>query len=273
MPENLKEEFAHAKGNLLLKQGRYEEAIPQIRSGMKRYGATNLDKAREHYLLGQLYTLTGDYKAAYKSFDKTISKNPPYELEFNARIRQTESATDENQKKILRKLKRMAKSPKNEEYLSQIYYAIGNIHMNSKDTTEAIKAYETGVAEGSTSGYGTGMIHLSLANIYWEREKFSKAYENYGKAIAIINENTDGYVYNAHYNSIYGLKLVAKRKARTRASRYKHDFAYTGTHAVYSDHIFIRFYVVFYNFHFKKFASRKRFLLFRGNNVSNNKSF
>ena len=193
VPENLKEEFAHAKGNLLLKQGRYEEAIPQIRSGMKRYGATNLDKAREHYLLGQLYTLTGDYKAAYKSFDKTISKNPPYELEFNARIRQTESATDENQKKILRKLKRMAKSPKNEEYLSQIYYAIGNIHMNSKDTTEAIKAYETGVAEGSTSGYGTGMIHLSLANIYWEREKFSKAYENYSKAIAIINENTDGY--------------------------------------------------------------------------------
>ena len=65
--------------------------------------------------------------------------------------------------------------------------------MNGKDTAEAIKAYETGVAEGSTSGYGTGMIHLSLANIYWEREKFSKAYENYGKAIAIINENTDGY--------------------------------------------------------------------------------
>ena len=193
VPDGLKEEFAHAKGNLLLKQERYGEAIPHISTGMRRDGATNLDKAREHYLLGQLYILTGDYKSAYKSFDKTISKNPPYELEFNARIRQTESATDENQKKILRKLKKMARSPKNEEYLSQIYYAIGNIHMNGKDTTEAIKAYETGVAEGSTSGYGTGMIHLSLANIYWEREKFSKAYENYGKAMAIINENTAGY--------------------------------------------------------------------------------
>ena len=193
VPDGLKEEFAHTKGNLLLKQERYGEAIPHISTGMRRDGATNLDKAREHYLLGQLYILTGDYKSAYKSFGKTISKNPPYELEFNARIRQTESATDENQKKILRKLKKMARSPKNEEYLSQIYYAIGNIHMNGKDTAEAIKAYETGVAEGSTSGYGTGMIHLSLANIYWEREKFSKAYENYGKAIAIINENTDGY--------------------------------------------------------------------------------
>ena len=193
VPDGLKEEFAHTKGNLLLRQQRNDEAIPQIQKGMKRDGATNLDKAREHYLLGQLYAMAGDNKAAYKSFGRTIAKNPPYELEFNARIRQTETATDENQKKILRKLKKMARSPKNEEYLSQIYYAIGNIHMNGKDTAEAIKAYETGVAEGSTSGYGTGMIHLSLANIYWEREKFSKAYENYGKAMAIINENTAGY--------------------------------------------------------------------------------
>lgn len=193
IPNDLKEDFAHAKGNLLLKQQRFEEAIPHIRKGMKRSGATSLDKAREYYLLGQLYALTGDKKAAYKSFGKTISKSPPYELEFNARIRQTETATDENHKKILRKLKRMARSPKNEEYLSQIYYAIGNIHLSRKDTTEAIKAYETGVAEGSTGGYGTGMIHLTLADIYWNREKFSKAYENYGKAVAMINENTDGY--------------------------------------------------------------------------------
>lgn len=193
VPNRLDEEYAHAKGNLLLKQQRFEEAIPYIQKGMKRRGATSLDKAREYYLLGQLYTLTGDKKAAYKSFGKTISKSPPYELEFNARIRQTETATDENHKKILRKLKRMARSPKNEEYLSQIYYAIGNIHMSRKDTTEAIKAYETGVAEGSASGYGTGMIHLSLAGIYWEKEKFSKAHENYGKAVSMINENTAGY--------------------------------------------------------------------------------
>ena len=193
VPNSLDEDYAHAKGNLLLKQQRFEEAIPYIQKGMKRRGATSLDKAREYYLLGQLYALAGDKKAAYKSFGKTISKSPPYELEFNARIRQTETATDENHKKILRKLKRMARSPKNEEYLSQIYYAIGNIHMSRKDTTEAIKAYETGVAEGSANGYGTGMIHLSLAGIYWEKEKFSKAHENYGKAVAMINENTAGY--------------------------------------------------------------------------------
>ena len=193
VPDFLKEEYAQAKGALLLKQERLAEAIPYVQKGVGRDGATSLDKAREYYLLGQLYVATGDKESAYRSFGKTISKSPPYELEFNARIRQTEIATTENHKKILRKLKRMARSPKNEEYLSQIYYAIGNIYMSQKDTVEAVKAYETGVAEGATSGYGTGMLHLSLAKIYWGQERFSKAGENYSKAISMINEDTEGY--------------------------------------------------------------------------------
>lgn len=193
IPTELKKHYSQAMGNLLLKQERHNEAIGYIAEGIGRDGISSLEKAREYYLLGQLYAMTGDNKAAYKSFGKAISQSPPYELEFNARIRQTETASDENHKKILRKLRKMAKSPKNKEYLSQIYYAIGNIHMSQKDTAEAIKAYETGVAEGATSGYGTGMLHLSLAKIYWEKSKFSKSKENYDKALPLLTEETPGY--------------------------------------------------------------------------------
>lgn len=193
VPEPLQKEFAVAKANLLLKQERGEEAIPYIKTGLKRKGQTALDKAREYYLLGQLYAKTGNKEEAYKSFGKTILKSPPYEFEFNARIRQTETATNKNHKKILRKLKRMAKSDKNIDYQAQIYYAIGNLHLSNKDTTEAINAYETGVATGATSGYGTGMLHLSLAKIYWEKEKFSKAHDNYNKAMSMLNEESQYY--------------------------------------------------------------------------------
>ena len=55
VPELLQKDYAVAKANLLLKQQRDEEAIPHIRTGLKRKGQTPLDKAREHYLLGQLY--------------------------------------------------------------------------------------------------------------------------------------------------------------------------------------------------------------------------
>lgn len=204
IPQTMEKDFALAKGNLLLKQERNNEAIEYVKTGIERKGTTNMDKAREQYLLGQLYAQSGMMKEAYKSFGKTISKSPPYELEFNARIRQTETATDENHKNILRKLKKMAKSPKNKEYLSQINYAIGNIYMSQSDTAEAIKAYETGVAEGATSGYGTAMLHLSLAKIYWEKEKFSKALDNYSKAMPLLEEEHDDYETVKFRNSVLG---------------------------------------------------------------------
>ena len=193
IPQTLEKDFAHIKASLLLKQGKNDEAIGLMQASVKRKGITALEKAREYYLLGQLQAKEGNMSEAYRSFGKTISASPPYELEFNARIRQTETATDENHKKILRKLKKMSRSDKNKEYLSQIYYAIGNIHLSKKDTAEAIKNYETGVALGSTSGYGTAMLHKSLAKLYWRAEKFSKAHENYTKALSLLDESSDDY--------------------------------------------------------------------------------
>ena len=193
IPQSLEKNFALVKANLVLKQEKYNEAIELMQASIKRKGITTLEKAREYYLLGQLLAKKGDMNAAYKNFGKTISVSPPYELEFNARIRQTETATDENHRRILRKLKKMSRSDKNKEYLSQIYYAIGNIHLSKKDTAEALKSYETGVALGSTNGYGTAMLHKSLARLYWNKEKFSKAHENYSKALSLLDEESDGY--------------------------------------------------------------------------------
>ena len=87
----------------------------------------------------------------------------------------------------------MAKSDKNTDYQAEIYYAIGNIHLSLQDTTEAIMAYETGIASGATSGYGTGMLHLSLAKLYWKKEKFSKAHYNYSKALSMLGEENKYY--------------------------------------------------------------------------------
>ena len=64
------------------------------------------------------------------------------------------------------------------------------MHISDKDTTEATKAYEKGVKDGEKSGYGTGMLHLSLAKIYWEKEKFSKSKENYDKAQQMLGSET-----------------------------------------------------------------------------------
>ena len=193
MPRRHTRTEARAYANLLIRQGRYSEALPHMEKAIKRKGTETLERAREYYLMGQLYQLTGDNAKAFRSFSKVISLSPPYELEVNARIRQTETMTGKDRKSIVRKLQRMIKSPKNEEYLSQLYYALGNVHLSAKDTTQAIETYETGVAKGKDGGYGAGMLHLSLANIYWVQQKYSKASTNYEKALSIIDKESKSY--------------------------------------------------------------------------------
>lgn len=193
LPESLEDEMALANANLLLRQKRYSDAIPHIEKAVRRKNTVAVERAREYYLLGQLYNKTGNSTAAFKNFAKAIKQNPPYELEINARIRQTETRTNEDPKKIIRSLERMLKSPKNKNHISQLYYAIGNLHLSSHDTLKAVRAYETGLVEGESSGYGKNMLHFSLAKLYWELEKFSKAAPNYQSAIPNLNEEQEDF--------------------------------------------------------------------------------
>ena len=193
MPQQHTRTEARAHANLLIRQGRYSEALPYMEKAAKRKGTETMERAREYYLMGQLYQLTGDNGNAFRCFGKVISMSPPYELEVNARIRQTETMSGKDRKSIVRKLERMIKSPKNEEYLSQLHYALGNVHLSAGDTAKAVETYETGVAKGKDGGYGAGMLHLSLANIYWQQQRYSKAATNYEKALAIIDKESKDY--------------------------------------------------------------------------------
>lgn len=204
IPSALESKMAMANANLLLGQKRENEAIAHLKKGVKRKGTETIERAREYYLIGQLYHSIGNDKEAFKYFSKAIAQNPPYELEINARIRQTETLTSGSDKKIIRKLERMIKSPKNEEYLSQLHYALGNVHLAAKDTSKAIEIYETGVARSKESGYGVGMLHLSLANIYWGQRRFSKSSENYQKAIGIIDKESEKYKFHEHRSRVAG---------------------------------------------------------------------
>lgn len=202
MPSSLNKELARATANLLIRQGRYAEALPHMEKAVKRKGTESVERAREYYLMGQLNQYLGNDKAAFKCFSKVISKNPPYELEINARIRQTETMSSENNKKIIRKLERMIRSSKNEGHLAQLYYALGNVYLRAKDTIKAIETYETGVAKGESSGYGAGMLRLSLANVYWEQNKFSKASKYYQGALSNIDEESDRYEEYKHRSDV-----------------------------------------------------------------------
>lgn len=172
--------------------GDYDKAIPYLKKSID-HEMRKKQKARLCFLLGQLYAATGKNADAYKAFKSVVRKNPPYELEFNARIAMTEVMGASQAKKMVGKLKRMAASDKNKDYLDQVYYAIGNIYLAQKDTMKAISNYEKGNKKATRSGIEKGVLLLKLGDLYWQQEKFSDAQRCYGEAIGLLDKDRKDY--------------------------------------------------------------------------------
>ena len=193
IPYQLAEEYDAIMASHLLRQERFNEALPYLEKAVKRPGRTKKQKTREYYLLGQIHKHLGNKQQAYEAFDKAIKQNPPYELEFNARIQQTETVSGSNAAKMLKTLKRMGKDPNNKDYLDQVHYAMGNIHLAQRDTVNAVKEYEEGAKLSTRNGIEKGILLLQLGQIYWDQAKYVDAQRCYGEAIGLVDKEHKDY--------------------------------------------------------------------------------
>lgn len=175
-----------------IRQKEYDKAIPYLQQIIKKQKGKQ-EKTRLYYLLGQLYQQTGQEQLAYNTFGKVFAKNPPYELAFNARIQQTEVMSKKNSKQMINKLRRMAKSSKNKDYLDRVYYALGNIFLAQTDTIKAINYYKTGIRKSTKNGPEKGVIWLKLGQLYWDTYKFAEAKDCYSGALGLLDKEREDY--------------------------------------------------------------------------------
>ena len=187
-----RKEWDYTYADYYIHIGDYKKAIPHLRQVI-RHEMRRKQRAREWYLMGQLHAALGNRPEAMKAFRHVLRQNPPYEVEFNARIAMTEVMADSQAKKMIGRLKRMAASDKNKDFLDQVYYAIGNIHIARRDTTQAITAYERGVAKATRTGIEKGVLLLRLGDIYWDMERYSDAQRCYGEAIGLLDKERKDY--------------------------------------------------------------------------------
>ena len=194
-------EWDYAFADYYIHTGDARKAIPYLRKVID-HEMRHKQKARQWYLMGQLQTSIGNRQEAYQAFRHVIRLNPPYELEFNARIAITEVLASGNSRKMISRLKRMAASDKNKDYQDQVYYAIGNIHLAQKDTLRAIYAYEKGYQKATRNGIEKGVLLLRLGNLYWETERFADAKRCYGEAIGLLDQDRKDYPQLAHRSKV-----------------------------------------------------------------------
>lgn len=196
-----RKEWDYTYADYYIHTGDYAKAIPYLRKVIK-HEMRRKQRAREWYLMGQMQAALGNKAEAMRAYKRVIRQNPPYEVEFNARIAMTEVMSGGQWKKMVSRLKRMAASDKNKEYLDQVYYAIGNIYLAQNDTARAISAYERGAAKATRSGIEKGVLLLKLGDIYWEMERYNDAQRCYGEAIGLLDKERKDYEELSHRSKV-----------------------------------------------------------------------
>lgn len=177
--------LARTQADLLIRQGRYAEAIPFVETAVNTIKHDRREKVRLMYILAQLYQINEDNRKASEWYQKVIDKNPDYQYVFNARINKASIYNSEsgNSEGMQRELTKMLKDEKNTDYLDQIYFALGNIAYNEMRDDDALWYFKQSIAYSTTNTNQKSISYLSVADIYFEKPDYRNAQLYYDSAM------------------------------------------------------------------------------------------
>lgn len=182
--------YAAVSADLLLKKRQYKEAIPFLELTLKNE-KDKVQKQRFTYLLAQLYQKTGNREDAFKAFSDVSKLNPPYEMDFNARIYKAELNT--NIPAVRKELKKMILNPNNKEYKDQLYFAMGKTYLQEGDTLKAIENFIISADTSTRDGFDKAITLITLGDLYYNKQNYIKAQPCYDEASKIITVDNEDY--------------------------------------------------------------------------------
>ena len=180
--------YSAVKADVLLKGGHYHEAIPFVKLAIPNEKA-KIYRPRFAYVLGQLYEREGKRDEAMQSYKQVVRMAPPNEMEFNARLRMAEL----DGKHSLRKLKTMTKQSKYKDRLDQLYGAMGNIYLATRDTAKALEMYAKAIEESTQAGTAKAEVLVKAGDIYFGQMRYVEAQPCYREAVTILTAENDAY--------------------------------------------------------------------------------
>ena len=193
--KSLKSMYYTTLADLFIKQKRYSEAIDPLGKSIEIVSGKR-SRYRLTYLLAQLYEKTGDGARAMSLYRDVVNMNPPYDVEFNARINIAGvfDVNSGNPKEISRNLKRMLNDSKNKDYQDQIYFALGNMSMKEGKESEALGYFRKSAIAKSQNQNQKGRSYLALAGYYFKKPDYMKAGTYYDSAVYFLDQKYPDYL-------------------------------------------------------------------------------
>lgn len=194
-PEN-SDEFYLTKAYFHQIQEEYPEMAESLEKAIP-FIMVNEDRARAHFILGQLYQKFGDQEKSSYNYNRVFKNNPPYELFFYARLylAQVSGIGKGDRKKIDKYFTKLLKDKKNTEYRDKIYYEMGKYELRHNRDDEAEKFFRQSIDESKGNSFQKARTYLAMAELYYEkRHDFSTAKEYYDSTAALWDKKDKEYI-------------------------------------------------------------------------------
>ncbi|MDO7848775.1 hypothetical protein Q5H92_20585 [Hymenobacter sp. M29] len=171
------------------------KAIPQLEKAIPLIEFKN-ERSRTRYILAQLYQDQGENKKAYDQLDQILSRNPPYELDFQAKLllAQVSELGAQDRERLNKNFAGLLKDLKNKDYRDKIYYEMARLNYREKNYPEALKLLRQSIAATTTNKTQKSYTYLLAGRIYYENlQKYRLAAAYYDSTVQNLNKEAKTY--------------------------------------------------------------------------------
>ncbi|MEM0996973.1 MAG: tetratricopeptide repeat protein [Bacteroidota bacterium] len=191
-------QLALIQAQVYLEEEDYDEVLRTINKNKANIKGAN-NRARAHYLLGQIYADKGNFAQAYENFKKVTKLNTDYELIFNARLNiaklfiEEQEGTDQT-KKLRRLLKKMLRDEKNVDYKDRVFYEIAMLDIKINDLNGAIENLRNSISANTNNQRQKALSYYKIGQIYfYDLQDFTNAQAYFDSASTSINKDAPEY--------------------------------------------------------------------------------
>jgi len=228
-PSYLEKDFNMTFASFYIQQKKYDQAIKHLQRAIELTGQKKV-KNRLRFILAQIYQELGDLREAARLYQLVIKKNPPYEMAFNAKINlaKTYDAKSSNRSMIVKKLNKMLKDSKNEDFKDQIYFALAEIYLKDKNIPLAIENLTLSVATSVSNDFQKSLSALKLAELHFENPDYTLAQAYYDTTMQFLPPEFPDYEQiktktNTLTDLITNLKVVETEDSLQRLAKMPED--------------------------------------------------
>jgi|GEM_PF-6458524 len=194
-PKRLDKAFYLVNADMHLRLDNMSRAIEYVHSAIESTKVRK-EKARLHYILGQLYREIGDNDQSIANFDLVEKYKPTYDMIYHARRQSIEQRLEDgtyDYNQLVAELKKMTKDEKNNEFLDHIFYDLGKAYAYLGEVDKSVESFEKSLENNASDAALRGDTHMALGDMFYSSQLYKEAGPQYASALLTIDNTNSRY--------------------------------------------------------------------------------